>query len=94
MEAINFLQQYWFIILFIGGVIASWARYEMKINILEKNVTINHKTNQNEIEKLKLLVTAQEKATDNFREGMGRNIQEIQTTMKFILEAIKEMKNK
>lgn len=94
MEAVNFLQNYWFIILFIGGVIASWARYEMKINILEKNVTINHEKNQNEIEKLKLLIDKQEKATDTFREGMGLNIQEIQTTMKFILKAIEEIKNK
>ena len=94
MATIEILQNNWFIIVFIGGVIASWARYELKINTLEGLVESNHNDSRAEIEKLKISLSAQEKTMDSFKEGIGKNIQEIQTTMKFILEAINDIKKK
>ena len=91
---LSIVQNYWFIILFVGGVVASWTRYEMKINDLESDTVKHHTENKAEIEKLQLGLSSLEKTQDSFREGIGKNIQEIQTTMKFILEAIKDIKDK
>lgn len=94
MDFIQGVQQYWMLILFIGGVIASWARYEIKITNLGAEVKASHEENKKEIEKLQVQMESIEKNSDVFRERIGTNIQEIQTTMKFILEAINDMKKK
>lgn len=94
MSVLENIQGYWAIILFVGGVIASWARYELKLNSLESRMKENHVENAKEIEKLDLRTENNIKSLDIFREGIGKNIQEIQTTMKFILESINEIKKK
>lgn len=39
MDLLNILQNYWFIIIFVGGIIAQWVRNESKVTALNARVT-------------------------------------------------------
>lgn len=83
MTTLDTIQHYWFLIVFIASVIASWVRYESKIGTHGEKIT--------ELEKR---LKALEEATDSFREQIKVDIQEIKTTMTFIRDAIGDLKNK
>lgn len=78
MNFLDQIQQYWAIIVFVGGVIGSWVRYEMKIKDL---VT--------EVEKIKTRNETKDSENDKFREKILVKLEGIETSQKFILEAIK-----
>lgn len=66
-----------------AGIIASWARSET-----------NQTNTVKEMTKLESRVDEIERNTDMFREGIKVDIAEVKTTMKFILEAIRDFKKK
>lgn len=83
MEFLDQLQKYWAILIFIGTVIGSWVRYELKIAALEERM----RCIENDTKAL-------EKSQDSFREEIKVDIREIKTTMVFIKEVITELKQK
>jgi hypothetical protein len=83
MDLLDTVQRYWFLILFVGGVIAAAVRTEMKV----KELGSSQKDNSDRLDML-------EKSLDTFREDIKVDIREIKTTQQFILEAIKEIKAK
>lgn len=78
MDIINALQHYWPLILCLVGIIGAWFRYEWKLADLETK----HKESASKIATL-------EKGTDDFREKIQIDIQEIKTTLIFIREKLK-----
>lgn len=90
MELIDLLQQYWTIIGFVGMVIFSWARYELK-NIAQDKQINDVEIRMKETEaKLEIHI----KNTDMFREQIKSDITEIKTNLIFIKEALTDLKKK
>lgn len=88
MEILEQIQHYWAIILFCGTIIASWVRYETKLNST-KDCIVELKE---EVTKLESRIKMVEESTDTFRENIKVDIQEIKTTLVFIKEYIAEIK--
>ncbi len=82
MTFIQQIQQYWAIIVFTGGVIASWVRYELMIKDL-----------RTEVDKIKVRNELKDKEYDVSREGILIKLSSMETSLKFILEAINKIKN-
>lgn len=53
MDLLNQIQQYWFIIVFVGGVIGSWVRYEAKLDAVKKEVGERKEDNDKEVKELR-----------------------------------------
>lgn len=77
MDFIDQIQNYWAIIVFVAGVIGSWVRYEMKIKDLTAEVDIIKKRNE-----------VKDSENEKFREKILVKLEGIETSQKFILEAI------
>lgn len=75
MDIINTLQHYWALLLGVIGIIGAWFRYEWKLTDLETK----HKDSITRI-------SALEKGTDDFREKIQIDIQEIKTNIVWIKE--------
>ena len=69
------VSKYWFLIVFIGGMIVTWERFETRINVIES--------------KLSSLEIKQTK-TDDIMVQLQGDIREIKTSLLFIKERLSE----
>jgi Na+-transporting NADH:ubiquinone oxidoreductase subunit NqrC len=90
MDLIDLIQHYWTVILLIGGIIMSWARYEAKNTAQDKQIADLEKRMIYTENKLESHV----KNTDLFREEIKSDITEIKTNLLFIKEALSDLKKK
>lgn len=90
MDLLELVQNYWTIILFVGGIIISWSRYEAKNTAQDKQIADLEKRMVYTENKLETHV----KNTDLFREEIKSDITEIKTNLLFIKEALKDLKKK
>ncbi len=83
MTFLETIQANWAIILFIGGIFASWIRYEIKIINLTK-----------EVEKIQTRNEVKDRESDGFREDMKVTMQEVKTTLKYIQDTLARLERK
>ena len=72
---LELVSKYWFLIVFIGGMIVTWGRFETRINVIES--------------KLSSLEIKQTK-TDDIMVQLQGDIREIKTSLLFIKERLSE----
>jgi predicted nucleic acid-binding Zn-ribbon protein len=90
MDLLVFLKEYWTILVFIGAVIMSWARYEAKNNSQDRDITdlqTRMKYTENKLE-------AHIASNNTIQESLNRDIAIIKTTLEYIKEGLEELKNK
>lgn len=68
---IDFLSNHWFIILFIGGMVLTWGRFETRVNYLESR--------QDTLE-------SSQKDINATIVSMSGDIREIKTSLQFIIK--------
>ena len=78
MDILIVIEKYWAVILGIVGIIGAWTRYEIKLMALEDKQKDSS-----------MRISTLEKGTDDFREKIQIDIQEIKTTLMFIREKLK-----
>ncbi len=81
MNFLDQIQNYWAIIVFVGGVFASWIRYELKIKDLTK-----------EVEKIQIRNETKDKEADGFRELVLVKLEGITASMKYLVDTVGDLK--
>ena len=72
---LQLISQYWFLILFVGGMLVTWGTFSNKIAVLEQRVAT--------------IETSQQKINDTISEMQG-DIREIKTSVLFIKDAVQK----
>lgn len=70
---LQLISQYWFLILFLGGMAVTWGSFSQRISVIESKITI--------------IETRQEKADEIITSVQG-DLREIKTSLEFIKERL------
>lgn len=85
MEFVDAITKYWTIVVFIGGIIISWARYESKNKEQDKSIA--------DIEKRLAYTETKLEAHTQLTNNINNDIAIIKTTLEYIKQAIEELKD-